>query len=447
MRSRWTRRAALPLMALTVVSCSDGTGPGGDLTDFLLDFCSDEVPVFLAVQNGDGPWTRVTADVQGTFSFQAAERFGVAIVHQQGSEFTSEFVFATDDELAPLNGVACIESDGTKTLNGSVTDVVTGERAVISMSEQTQQVLGPSSVFAFTDLPSGPLDLIAHRDVLTLDGAIPDAVIVRRAVNLTSNANMPVLDFGGSEAQPAVVNTLTVTGLVSGEENSALLDFRTATGTVHPVHTLELFTGGTQEIYGIPSALTQTGDVHDLDVFAWASDGGSYRGLRQFYRAPSNRVAALGVGLNTPSFTNVTSTAPVIVRMQLQAQAEYDAFVWVNYLQEDNVAFRDLSVIASAAYVGGTPTVWNVSIPDLSGVSGFPSQAALQPGLATSWYVDAFGAGTLASFLGFTLDGAFFRYANRNSAIETAQLARAGEGGARPGRRASRLPLRAGGMR
>ncbi|MEX2177530.1 MAG: hypothetical protein WD801_02390 [Gemmatimonadaceae bacterium] len=443
MRSRWTPRAVLPFLALSLGSCSDTTGLE-DLTAVLLDFCASDVPVSLAVNNfGSSTWTKVNPSADGTFSFQAAEQVGIAIVHLDGGDYTTEFVFATTAELQPLNGVACAEEAGPKVLNGTVADVIADEAAWISMARRTTDVVGPQTPFTLDNLPVGPLDLVAHREFFTTDGATPDRVIVRRAQNLVSGATItPTLDFGGGDSQDVPLHSLTVAGLTAGEDNYALLDFRTATGTIHPFFTASSFTAATQDYHGIPSGLTQSGDLHDLDVFAYAPDGNSYRGIRQFHRLPGNQTALLGAALTVPVISTAATSPHVRLRATLQAQAVYDDFVSVYYIQ-GNADLRVVVVTVTAAYLGAMPLQWDIAIPDMSNASVFPSAAGLQSGFSTTWYVDAFG-GNVATFFGYPTDGASFQYAGRSSAVLTSEMARGSASrGGRPELRSPSMRRRA----
>jgi len=444
MRTRRTARATLPtlpMLALALGACSDTTGPGGNLTDMLLDFCSDDIPTFFAVQNGSA-WERVDPDGQGTVSFRAAEEFGIAIVRQQGGSFTSRFIFAAASELQPMNGIACTERSGTKDLQGAVSGVSSQQFGLVSMARRSTELAPTQEVYSLNNLPTGPLDLLAHRETAAF---APDRVIVRRALNFTSGATIsPALDFDGGDSQATLANTLTVGGFVSSEENWILVDFRTATGTVHPFQTVSGFTSSVQTTYGFPAGLTQTGDLHDVEMFAYdALD--NYRGVRQFNRNAGDLTFALGPALNTPTIFSQEPAPYVQLRAQVQSQGEYGAFVSTYYIQSQDGSERIVEVIATATYIGGTPSVWDITIPNLSAVSGFPTQAMLQEGIATTWYVDAFGGGALATFLGSPADGTSYRYAGHSSAVLSSRLSRSG--GARHMRPSSLprpTPLRGG---
>lgn len=404
---RWTQATAISLLA-TAVACTDTTGPGGDLVDVMLDFCTGDVPAFFAYQNDGGPWTPLSPDASGTVAFQAADRVVLAIVHQQGAEFSSEFIFATPDDLEPLSGVSCIDEIGTKTLNGTVSNVPMGSAAMISVAGDFEYLTAPSNAFSLTQLPTGPRDVIAHREVVGAGSVTPDRVIVRRAQDFVSGASLPVLDFAGNEAQNVTPHSFTATGLSASDDKYFLLTFNTATTRRHSLSTLMQFTSATQTLHGIPAALTQAGDFHELEVFA--DQGALYRGEVQFYRTAGNRSVTLGAQMSNPTLTTVATSPRLRLRTQVSSQSEYGAFITVAHVQPS----REVVLTATNSWFGGTPITWDLTIPDMSGVTGFPSGAGLVSGAGTDWYVDVYGGtGGLRAYYGSPADGTTLRYAGR----------------------------------
>jgi hypothetical protein len=266
-------------------------------------------------------------------------------------------------------------------------------------------------------------------------------VIVRRGLNFTNGATIPVLAFTAAEAVAPASNTVSITGLVASESNFLDVYFQTPTlfGAIlrgHSLYGAAFFTSGTQAIYGVPSTLTQSGDLHSLDIYAEASDGSSYRGHKQFYRNPSDKTAALGASLSTPVVGSIATTPSVRLRATLSAQADYNSFVNVFYIQGNST--RTASVTATAGYFG-TVTNWVVDMPDLSGVTGFSSSFGLQSNQVTTWIMEAYG-GPFSAYIGGPSDGSTLKYAGRISDVATMQQLRASEGSPRH-RRVLRAPF------
>lgn len=425
MRHRWTTAMLLPLLSASMIACGDTTGPEEqDLVNVLLDFCSDDTPVFLAVQNEDGPFERVLPNAEGTFSLDVAPQFTLAIVRQQGSLFSTEYLWAAPADVESLNGVSCAEQFGAKTLTGTVANVPAGSAAMVTMAGAFDYAVSPDAAYVLAGLPSGPLDLIAQRELVGATTVVPDKIIIRRAQDRTANSAIPVLDFTAAEAQNVAVHTVTASGVSSADENLFLTTFNTPTTRGHALTVESVLASGANTLYGVPAALVQSGDFHELLVFA--NGGESYRGETHYYRAPGNRTVALGPALNNPNLTTVAGSSHLRLRTQLGSQSDYATLLSVEHVQSS----REVILTMTNSYHGGTPIQWDVTIPDLSGVPGFPSGALLQSGVNTDWFVEAYG-GDAATFFGHPTDGAVLRFAGRGFSTSAAQMARSGIQGRR----------------
>lgn len=413
---------ATPMLALSLAAaCSDGTGPGdGDLVNLALDFCAGEAPIFFAVINDGGDWNSIPPSAGGTFEFQATEKFGLAMTFSFGSDVFTDVYYAAADEVEPLSGVACTEVVGSKTLNGSVSGVAGSDRVVASMSGDEFAFTVPPSTFQMINIPTGPQDLVAHRDLLGGSGDVPTSVIVRRALNIANNGTIAVLDFNSNEADPVSNNTLSISGINASESNYYDIFFSTASGTTHTLFESPFFTSSSQTLYGIPSVLTQAGDLHHLDLNAVSTDLLSYRSLQHFYRNPDNKSVALGGSLNQPSVTSVATSPYLRMRATLASQFEYGSFATAVFEQGTRTFF----VTETSGFNDGTPATWNLEIPDLTSAGNFPVSARLQSGQTTTWFVEAY-QGALADLIGVApAEGSTVKLGGRSSTIATVQMAR-----------------------
>lgn len=417
MRRRWKSLVAAPLLVYST-SCTDGTGLGMDTTldELVLAFCSGDLPVWFAYQNQGGNWTRVQPNANNAFVFDASDKVGVALTYDDGSSRLTDVYYAHVNELLPMSNVACTETRGTKTVNGSVTNVPVSDAARISMSARSTTATSLSSGWTLTNVANSAQDLIAHRE--NSSSGIPNRVIVRRAQNPVSGATLPALDFGATEALAVATHTLVVSGLMSGESNYYDTDFMTATGTSHRLFASDYFTSPSQTLYGIPASLTQSGDVHKLDLNAVAANQSSYRTILRHYRNPADQSLTLGAALNAPTIQNVTSTPYVRMRSTLASQSDYPNFATAYFIQ----ANRSVYVTVTAGFNSGTPTSWVNEIPDFSAAGGYPANAGLQSGTSTQWYVEAF-SGTLENYISARpADGATIRLAGRTANTSTSQM-------------------------
>jgi hypothetical protein len=442
MRTSWTRKVIIPLFASSIVACGDSVGPdpSQDYLDLALDFCSatGEFPVFFAYLNEGEGWTRVNGDAGRTFAFRASDKVGVAMVFDDGfGTFSTEVVFAKNEELEPLSGGACTELVGSKTVDGSVAGVATGDFAWVSMGLNSELVSPPPSTFTLLDIANAPIDLIAHAGTVQSTGDVPDAVIIR-TVPASTTALAP-LDFNSNEAGIPSANTLNITGLSASEDNLIDVFFSTPTTFDHPLFQSFSFTSATQTIHHVPSTMTLAGDLHMLDVYATTTDNQAERGETQWYRNAANKSVSLGSPLSVPTVTSIDDS-PVRLRTQLQLQPEYNSFALVTFTQF-TATVRSVTVIGTAGFFD-SPSTWTLDVPDLTGVSGFPTASALQGGgTQTEYGVVAYGGGDLATNLGAPLENSSTKYAKRFSSTNTLLALRRGSGETRRARRDMRLHL------
>ncbi|HJQ21689.1 MAG TPA: hypothetical protein VJ867_15175 [Gemmatimonadaceae bacterium] len=397
MYRRWTRLGVVTLLAASWMACSDSTGPSDqNLVDMALDFCTGDAPIFFAYQNEGGAWTPLAADAEDTFRFQATDKVAIAFVHLIGGVYATQVIYGTTDELAPLSGSQCTDLAGNKTLNGQVTGVSPGADAWITMADQTATVFPPPNSFQLTGLPNGPLDLVANRDAIAVNTLVPDRVIVRRGLSLTSGSTIPTLDFAAAEALPPTTNSLSITGLTPGETNSMDITFSTPTASQHDLYFVQSFSTSPQAIYSVPASLTQAGDYHLVDVYAEASSG-AFHGVELFYRTAADRAVALGPLLSTPAFSPIGSTQILRERMTLPVQPQYNSFAEAGYTQQ-GTSNRVVFVTGTSGYFGNNAN-WTLDMPDLSGLTGYPAAASLEAGTAVSASAQAYG-GSAALFFG-----------------------------------------------
>ena len=404
------RFAAIPALALTFTSCDSSTGPGTQaLVDFVLGFCASDAPAFVAYQNEGGAWTPVTLSTSSSTTIKVTSKLGIAIVNQFGSSFETEVVYGTTAELATVaSNPSCGSSSGSKTLNGSVSGLTSGQFADITMSRISAFVFaGGATSFQLFGVPDGAQDLVAMRST----NGIPNRTIVRRALNLTTSATIPVLDFGAAEAVVPATNTLTISGHSPNDFNSVSIMFRTATGTETFFSAPSVGTTSAT-IYGIPASLTLTTDMHQTDFFSAAAAGTSARGVIAFNRNLTDRSMALGAALNTPTITTF-STSPILMRAQFATQADYNSLASVQFEQVISSASRSFSVMMTSGYNGSTAISWDLPMPNLTGVAGFPSGASLVSG-TTDWFVVGTD-GSPAAFFGSGTEGTLAHYALRGS--------------------------------
>lgn len=391
-------------------------------------FCADNAPVWLAVQDGNGPWTRVTPVATNTYTFQfTSGRGGVAYVTSASGSTDVTVLYATSAELAGTGGTNTVEctTPAGKTVNGSVAGLGPSTPTV---SDFATIVLGPSTAsateamptFQLTNVPNGPHDLIASRSTFTFSGtdftSVVNRIIIRRALDPPNGSTLPVLDFGSAESfAPATANVtignlgtdqaLTSTALSTANGSSAAFSFTSASAAA------------TQPYYGVPDAQLIAGDIHVLSVIATPTGPSptTSRFASLYFRSVTDRTVTLGSVLGVPTITREAAAPYLRLRAQLPLQAEYNSAGGVSYTQGTSPS-TTWSVLMTGAYAGGA--AYDLIIPDLSGAAGWNNAWGLVPGVSTEYSVFEIG-GTFNQFFPgrVPVEGATSVFATRSGTI------------------------------
>lgn len=385
---------ATATIGLTTTPAPTGSG------DVIYRFCNADTPIWLAVQNGSGAWTRVTGS-GGTFAFNiTGATGGVAYVQQNGTEFSTSIDYGTKAELVATGVATCPTATAGKTVNGSVAGLGTQDQAFISLGDAATAVSGMSSTFQLTGVADAPRDLVAARMSVTITAtgfaSALTKVIIRRNQNPANNATLPVLDFNGPEAINPATGTLAIGNL--GTDQSLLANlFVTGNGTGTTALLYVDIGGGaaSRTYYGVPAANQTSGDLHLLLATAlsgdWMNDpvaGATGRTAGVFFSGMGNQSVTLGPVLATPTVSVVSSSPFVRLRTVLPRQTEYNQSFNGQYDQEGS-APRSVVINASAAYQASGN--WDFTIPDFAGASYDPNWG-LRPGVSVLWVAGASGA-------------------------------------------------------
>jgi hypothetical protein len=413
-------RAALGLALIAATVSCDLSTPTEiqNPLDLELDFCSNAIPEWFAYQNEDmSSATRVFEDAEGTFKFTATNRVTIGMVWVNGGDYHTEFLYTTNEELAALSGVGCLEELGGKTVNGVVSGIGANQVGMVSMSFTSVSVESGNASYSLTNLPERPLDLIARRQVRTATTRIADRVVIRRTQNFTHNGNAPVIDFvNGSDVVPAAATNATISGILSGEFAYMQNNFFSQLETSHSLSHAEDLGNGTQSFAALPQTSLAAGDYHDLILLSIDAAEGSVRGAENFFRAPASQTLALGPVLSLPNVEDISpSSGQVILRLDLPAQLSYDDAISVRYDQQLNLSTISVSQFMTAGYTRGTPGVWVLQVPNLRGAPGWTEAWELRPGAPINWSVTGFGGRAELLFGAKPEDGEFARYGIRHS--------------------------------
>ncbi|HWP69821.1 MAG TPA: hypothetical protein VNM36_01920 [Gemmatimonadaceae bacterium] len=402
-------------------------------------FCTvDDVPTFFAYQDGAGAWQSATGVSSGgttTFSFNITQgRGGVLSVYQysaaavarvpgrtrgarmnrtttsasmlrdplgarrkasgRSSAFTQAAVgdvyetyvlFGSTTELAQDGLDACGQAaEPTKTVRGSVSGIVAGQYAMVSLGSATEIFDGATFTNPVTlhDVLPGLHDLVGSR--IATPGAPPDKLIIFRNLNVPDQGSLPSpIDFNGPASLVPATATATISGAAAGDQLEIFVGLLTANRGGQLWSDLAPSPVAARPWAGLNSANMITGDMHHLFAFASRSTGGlaNFRVVSKTVGPVSNQALALGAEVPAPAVLAVSGGAYPRYRFQGSLASDYNKRVSLDVVGEEDGS-NALYIVTSVAWLtaSGTPGAYDVTMPDIAGLPGFPAAARLSAG-------------------------------------------------------------------
>lgn len=440
----YTTTLAAPVGTYTITVTASATGVSNATATFTLQvtqappsnqvevqFCSSsDNPVFFAYQDGAGSWQPVTGTLSGgvyRYAFSLTQnRGGVFFVQLSGSstprwssgassrwpmlsrvlpDATARFglapatttavdvyettvFYGTTAELAAEGVADCAEFAPTRTVSVQVTGLRDGEAGAISLGGSTEFVFNPSGsptvkTVQLTDVRSGVVDLLAAReDVLAVQ---TNKLVDVRDLNPPDGSTLPfTIDFEGANAYaPASAQvTLANTGgdlllfwgvLHTANGDPALIDVEHGVPPAPDV---------TRIWEGLPTARLKTGDVQSTFVLATpASTSTDEMRMHMVYSTSVQAMTqTLGARLPTPTALSIGLPAYRRIRVQGALPAEYRKVIGATF--GPSGGGNEIVVIQTGAYLAatGSTATYDLSIPDLTALAGFPFAAGLPAG-------------------------------------------------------------------
>lgn len=358
------------LLSMALAGCDGGTGPRTQ--DITLHLCDDSQ--WIAYQNDGGSWTRL-GEGNGVYVFAATDRLGVARLQlPPGSGSSALFVdYLTADQVATKLG--CPQrSDLPGAIGGDVAGLTPFHWGYISFNGVLSHAPTGSTTWSLQAQPV-PATLFAARFDSGNASVRANRMIIRRDRSYVAGTVVPLLDFESAEAFDPQINTVSYTG------GPTYVTVWYITGGRHHLisaYPLGAFGEGqllrTAPMHSVPADRLAPGDLHALLM---APDNR----VGEFYvREGSDRTLALGAQLTTPAFSTVATVPYRIVRMDVPSQPDYPESISVDMYQFRSTSTTRIMLRATREYFGGTPVLWSLTIPDLSGAAGFPMMAAFGGG-------------------------------------------------------------------
>jgi hypothetical protein len=361
------------------------TGTGGG-TNINLSFAAcavDDRPVWLAVQDGTGAWTRVTG-TNNSYSFNITSgRGGFAYVLSASGVSDVNVQYFTTAEYSGTIDFCSTSTPTLKTINGTAIGIDNTQAARISLGSGATTATSFSSTFQIMNVQNGTHDLVGYRGALTGGNTTTDRAIIRRDQNIANNGTLAQMDFNGSESFPVASATITVGGAVGGETVLGAVSYQTgASCSLSSLYFLPSV-GSSFAGTGIPAAQQRATDFHNVSLQAITGTT-AFRSVSESFHTFAARTISLGAPMPTPTITQLTGPYK-----RLQAvytlPSGYNSSTFFSY--DDGTRFVNIS--ASFAYLGGTSVT--LALPDFSALSGWTNSWAPATSSTVDWSAAALG--------------------------------------------------------
>ena len=379
----------------TGLTLTVGTSGSGNVT---VDFSGcpvGERADWVAAQNGGGLWTHITG-TGDVYNFTiGSSGGGVAyVVLGANGAATLSVQFLTQAEFTAGTFVSCLPPASGKTINGTVAGTTFNDLVSIGLGGQSATAGFGATTFKLTNVPDGNQDLVAYRHSLT---GPPDGAIIRRNQNIPDNGTITTLDFGGSEAFTPATATITLNGLLGGEEVTQGMSYQVnancAAAILYTDAAAASFTA-----FGIPSVNQDPTDFHGLQVFASTST--AFRSIAQYNHTLMARTLTLGALLPAPT---ISSLSAPYKRLQAMYTLPIDYEGSTSFAYND-AANKSVRITATFGFLGGTSVT--LALPDFTTVAAWDNSFAPATGGTANWSLSATSPFTSACTEGATFKNA-----------------------------------------
>jgi hypothetical protein len=397
-------------------------------------FCQqDDVPAFFAYQDGSGPWQAANGSVSGgvtRFGFKLTTgRGGILIVYpftigdQQASRaragsrladrrsrvrfrtprapvarrvlaavqaYETLVFHGSTAELAEDGVLACTISPPPRTIRGTVTGLAQFQYSVLSLG-------GVSTIFqggvntnpvTFDGVEGDLVNFMGSR--LPATGAAPDRAVVFRNLNIPDGGTLPsTIDFNGPASFVPASAGVTLSG-ASGDRFEVYTDVITAIGVNLLWNDIGPSTVNPRPWAGLPDSRLGPGELHNIIVFASAqANSPDFRVAAKYVGSVSNQSVTFGPAVNPATVSQVNAGTYPRFRFQGTLTSEYNKGVIISVDPGEGTYFSALATSAWLA-ASGSATSYDLTMPDVASLPGFPTSARLKAGL-NSVTTEAFG--------------------------------------------------------
>ncbi|MEO8623042.1 MAG: hypothetical protein ABI625_18350 [bacterium] len=360
-------------LAVTIRATAPGVG------NVLLDWTACTSPSWVAAQDGAGPWTQVTG-ASGLFRFDVNAGTGGFAFAEGGNSISVRYM--TRAELTAKTIDMCASALGPKTIIGTAVHSNIAEQSVYRLGGGSGASSGAAPGFSITGVRNGVHDLLVWGPAFP----IIQRGLIRRDVDLPNGGSLGSVNLNGIEGFTPPQRVLTLTGFGANEQFAFTVSYlTTAACTVNQLYSAN----AGAFMYGVPDTLQRSNDFHMVTALAITVTGS--RAASEVFHTMANRTVAFAPALIYPA---VVALPGSYKRLQVAAGSmpgPYNGAVALRY--SDGV--RTMSVSTTMGAANTSPIV--LAMPDLSGVSGWPSSYAVSSSATGTWVESADGVSASGS--------------------------------------------------
>ena len=387
-------------------------------------FCQeDDVPAFFAYQDGGGAWQAVNGTASGTvtrFPFRLTTgRGGILIVYpftieeqhalraNTGSRLAARrsharnrtrpaqvarrvlaaveayetlVFYGSTTELAEDGVLSCAILPPSKTIRGTVAGLAQFQYSVLTLGNVSRIFEGGvnTNPVTFDGVEGDLVDFIGSR--LPSTGSAPDRAVVFRNLNIPDGGTLPsTIDFNGPASFVPASATVAITG-APGDRFEVYNHVITARGPVRLWNDIAPSQNSNRPWAGLPADRLAPGELHDILVFASPiPDSPDVRIATKYVGAVSNQTVAFGPVVNPATVSQLNAGSYPRFRFQGDLPPEYNKGIFITVSPDEG---SYLIMLATNAWLtaSGTAAGYDLTIPDVAGLPGFPTASRLQPG-------------------------------------------------------------------
>jgi len=354
-------------LTVTVRATAPGVG------NVLLDWSACTSPSWVAAQDGAGAWTQVTGASE-LFRFDVNSASGGFAFAEGGNTISVRYMTRAELTATPID--MCANALGPKTIIGTAVHTNIAEQSVYRLGGGSGASSGAAPGFSITGVRNGVHDLIVWGPMFPLI----QRGLIRRDVDLPNGGSLGAISLGGIEGFTPTQRVLTLSGFGAGEQFAFTVSYlTTASCTINQLYSAN----STSFMYGVPDTLQRSTDFHM--VTALATTLTSSRSASEVFHTMANRTIVFAPALSVPVVTTLPGSYK---RLQVSAgsiSGQFNSALALRY--GDGV--RTMSVSTTMGAASASPIV--LAMPDLSGVSGWPSSYAVSSTAAGTWVESADG--------------------------------------------------------